>query len=119
MKSFQTLLVGLVSATSVSATCFGSGVGWDNRNNAAYHAGRACRGYDGNAGAFQGWFAPGETKYACVDGGQGIRYDFRVGNRNFDTGFDLGDDDCAARLGNEIWGCDLGGSSTVAGWEFV
>ena len=112
------LLAAVLSATSVSAKCYSGEVQWDNKDTAAWHAGRACRGYDGKQGAFQGWFSPGETKHVCVDSGLGQRFDFTIINRNWDTGFDLGDDDCANRLSNEIYGCAYGGESEVAGWMF-
>jgi hypothetical protein len=109
-----------VSIDSASANCYNSlGYSWDDRDNAQYHVNNACRGYDGNQGAFQGVFAPGETKYVCVNGKlSDWKYEFSIKNENNDASFDLGDDDCATRLGNEIWGCAYGGESSVSGWHF-
>lgn len=106
------------SIDSVAATCFGSGDVFQDKGNARWHVGRACRGYDGNQGAFQGTFAPGEAKYACVQGTNTQKYEITVQNLNTGAAFDLGDGDCVLRLENEINGCDRGGESTVSGWRF-
>ena len=94
---------------------------WPSRNNPRYHAGRACRGYDGNRGAFQGVFGPSETKSVCVnsDTNAGMRYLFTIQNLNGAQGFDLNDEDCLKRLADEIDGCEQGGRSDVAGWRFM
>ncbi|KAH0039401.1 hypothetical protein KCU78_g1307, partial [Aureobasidium melanogenum] len=102
----------------VAATCLGSGDVFQDKGNARWHVGRACRGYDGNQGAFQGTFAPGEAKYACVQGTNTQKYEITVQNLNTGAAFDLGDGDCVLRLENEINGCDRGGESTVSGWRF-
>ncbi|KAL2204299.1 hypothetical protein CC79DRAFT_1128973 [Sarocladium strictum] len=111
----------LAFITLVSANCYDGEVArWPSRNNPRYHAGRACRGYDGNRGALQGVFRPGETKEVCVnsDADSRMSYTFRIKNLNQNQGFDLDDEDCLKRLANEIDGCANGGSSIVAGWEF-
>ncbi|KAH0336348.1 hypothetical protein KCU81_g8603, partial [Aureobasidium melanogenum] len=114
-----TLAVVLGATTDgVAATCYRSGDVFQDKGNARWHVGRACRGYDGNQGAFQGTFARGEAKYACVQGTNTQKYEITVQNLNTDAAFDLGDADCVLRLENEINGCDRGGESVVAGWRF-
>lgn len=114
-----TLAVVLGASTDgVAATCYRSGDVFQDKGNARWHVGRACRGYDGNQGAFQGTFARGEAKYACVQGTNTQKYEITVQNLNNDAAFDLGDADCVLRLENEINGCDRGGESVVAGWRF-
>jgi hypothetical protein len=54
----------------------------------------------------------------CPRGDGSIGLEFVVLNQITDTSFDLGDDDCSERLNNEIFGCDHGGESVVAGWYF-
>ena len=106
-----------------SATCWSGQFAavWPSRNNPRYHAGRACRGYDGNRGAFQGVFGPSETKSVCVnsDANSGMRYRFSIQNLNGGQGFDLNDEDCLKRLADEIDGCAQGGSSDISGWRFA
>ncbi|KAL0939647.1 uncharacterized protein CTRU02_206257 [Colletotrichum truncatum] len=112
-----TVLLG-VGIETASATCFVTGASYENKETAKYHAKRACEGYDGKKGAFQGRFAPGEFKNACVNisGTQSIR--MSVGNLNKNTGFDLGDQDCTLRLQNEINNCGKGSEHDVSGWRF-
>jgi len=95
-------------------------VTWPSRNNPRYHAGRACRGYDGNRSAFQGVFNPSETKSVCVnsDADNLMRYRFSIQNLNRNQGFDLADEDCSMRLANEIDGCEAGGVTDAFGWRF-
>lgn len=103
-----------------SADCFNRlGQQWSDRGNARWHVDRACFGYDNQAGAFQGYFNPGEEKRACINVGHNVRYDFIIKNENTQQGFDLADSDCRDKLNNEINGCDTGGSSTIAGWTFT
>jgi hypothetical protein len=126
MKTNVTLvaLFGLVGINNVLAGCYkpsSSSDSWDDyqRSDARWHSERACRGYDGNRGVFQGTFLPGEARYACVNGGDNIKFEFMVQNLNRYTAFDLGDDDCVLRLHNEINGCgQWGGQSEVSGWFF-
>ena len=107
-----------VGIDSVSADCYTSGAFWPDQGAARFHAERACRGYDGNQGAFQGEFRPGEVKYACIQYSGTSKFEFSVQNLNTGASFDLGDDDCVLRLENEINGCGRGGESDVAGWRF-
>ena len=117
--------VFIVTIQTASAGCFGCDKGSDQlewgfaRDDAAYHSQRACMGYDGQQGYFQGWFGPGEEKRLCLNGPGGIRLDFTIKNENYNSGFDLGDTDCRDRLHNEIYGCGCGGRSTVSGWTFT
>jgi hypothetical protein len=117
--TFATLITLLGSA---SANCYNPNFppAWFNRDEAQWHVNRACRGYDGNSGAFQGVFGPGETKYVCIDcpDNRDCKLEFSIQNENYGASFDLGDDDCATKLGNEIWGCSNGGESSVSGWHF-
>ncbi|KAI8297743.1 hypothetical protein K4K59_003233 [Colletotrichum sp. SAR11_240] len=103
--------------TNVSAGCYTGGDTWANKGDAVYHAGRACRGYDGNQGVFQGSFAPGEVKNLCYQYGD-QKWEFQIFNLNTGAGFDLNDDDCANGLSKEIIGCDSGGQSDNSGWRF-
>jgi len=115
----KTLAVSVFIA-SVSAGCFSGGVGWvDDRDGAAYHAERACRGYDGQAGRFQGTFKPGESRSVCVELSGTVRADFTIANTNLNSALDLKDDDCVTKLHNEIYGCWYGGDSTTDGWRAV
>ncbi|RYP45938.1 hypothetical protein DL768_007783 [Monosporascus sp. mg162] len=103
---------------SVSAGCFGDGEIWQDKGAARWHVERACRGYDGNQGAFQGSFAPGQAKSACVQHSGTQKFEFFVQNLNPGASFDLADADCVWRLQNEINGCDRGGQSDISGWRF-
>jgi hypothetical protein len=122
-KMTVTYLVALIAVLGAglpmaSAGCFTSGDYWSDKDNARYHAERACLGYDGQSGAFQGWFAPYEEKWVCVSGPGNQRFDFRIKNENYNEGFDLDDFDCRDKLWNEI-SCNQGGRSTVSGWTFT
>jgi hypothetical protein len=107
-----------VGIDSVSAECYTSGATWQDRGAARWHVERACNGYDGNPGAFQGVFRPGEAKSACIQHSGTQKFDFSVQNLNTGASFDLGDADCVLRLQNEINGCGQGGQSDIAGWRF-
>ncbi|KAM0190111.1 hypothetical protein ACHAPA_010923 [Fusarium lateritium] len=115
----KTLAVSVFIA-NVSAGCFSGGVGWvDDRDSAAYHAERACRGFDGQAGRFQGTFKPGESRSVCVELSGTVRADFTIQNTNLNNALDLKDDDCVGKLRNEIYGCWYGGDSTTDGWRVI
>lgn len=107
-----------VGIDSVSAGCYTSGETWQDTGAARYHAERACRGYDGKQGAFQGVFRAGEAKRACIQHSGTQKFEFMVQNLNNGASFDLGDADCVLRLQNEINGCARGGQSDVSGWRF-
>ena len=112
------VLTFLSVALGVSAGCYDSGEVWQDQGAARWHIERACKGYDGNRGAFQGTFAPGEAKSACVTHSGTQKFEFMVQNLNTGASFDLGDDDCVWRLQNEVNGCSRGGSSDISGWRF-
>ncbi|KAJ5041611.1 uncharacterized protein L3040_005189 [Drepanopeziza brunnea f. sp. 'multigermtubi'] len=93
MKLTTTVLVSLTSLFSLaSASCYGSGDGWPNKEQA--------RGF---------------VYDACHKNGGLL---FIVENLNRESGFDLGDGDCEKELNRLIFECDLGGDSVVAGWHF-
>ncbi|KAK4462949.1 hypothetical protein QBC42DRAFT_305195 [Cladorrhinum samala] len=106
-----------VSPVAVNAGCFGGEL-WQNPENARWHIDRACRGYDGKQGAFQGYFNPGQAKSVCVTVSSTQRINLFVQNLNTAQGFDLADSDCAFRLGDIVRGCPRGGDATIAGWKF-
>ncbi|KAF4986128.1 hypothetical protein FDECE_16111 [Fusarium decemcellulare] len=112
---FALLVVGI---DSVSAACHGSGDTWQDAGAARSHVERACKGYDGNAGRFQGTFAAGESRHVCVQHSGTQKFEFTVRNENNGAALDLGDDDCVLRLQNEINACPRGGQSSVSGWFF-
>ncbi|KAF5012534.1 hypothetical protein FDECE_1401 [Fusarium decemcellulare] len=121
------VLVLAAGTGTVLAGCYGEGLEgqtqWpgpldEGRAAARYHVERACRGYDGKQGVFQGTFAPNEERYHCEPYDAVTSFVFKVKNLNSEQSFDLKDDDCAFRLENEINGCDQGGASEVAGWWF-
>jgi hypothetical protein len=99
---------------SASAKCFGDGASWPNKEEARSFAYDACHN---NGGMFTGNYAPLQLKAMCpTSGNMGV--EFVVQDQNKEVGFDLGDDDCSERLNNEIFGCEHGGESVVAGWYF-
>ncbi|GKT60911.1 secreted protein [Colletotrichum tofieldiae] len=107
-----------VGIETASARCFQTGATYENKDTSKWHIQRACEGYDGRAGAFQGYYRPGEFKSACVtiSGTQVIR--MSVGNLNKNAGFDLADKDCTLRLQNEVNNCNRGSEHDVSGWRF-
>jgi hypothetical protein len=125
MKAFATTaFVALVAiimstgATPASAACFTSGKRYASCDLACYHPSRSCQGYDGNCGAFQGTFTPGEVKSACVNVTPEQHVNMLVQNLNSPDSFDLGDSDYAFCLANKINAFDCGSQVDVAGWRF-
>jgi hypothetical protein len=124
MKAATSIIL-LTTALTASVSALGCyGGGQDIRaEDLIYHSGRACRGYDGKPGAFQGTFGPGETKSVCVDIG-GNRVDMQVQNQNGGASFDIRDDDCAKELANVVYSCQYdtsnswGGEFQNSGWWF-
>ncbi|KAF9760873.1 hypothetical protein IL306_004082 [Fusarium sp. DS 682] len=116
-----TLLCAFISLSlkPVSAGCFSGGDEWQDRAAARQHVVNACKGFSGNTGAFQGTFAPGEAKHACVQHSPTQELDFTVQTKNTNAAIDLGDDDCVLRLQNEINSCAHGGSSVISDWLFT
>ncbi|KAM0235911.1 hypothetical protein ACHAP5_009557 [Fusarium lateritium] len=124
MKSFSTLttLASLLALNVkyTTAGCFTSGETWpsSDTDSPSYHVERACNGYDGNPGAFQGSYKPGEIKQACVQYSSTSLYIFEVQNLSPTQTLDLYGKNCVLRLQNEIKGCDKGGESSIDGWRF-
>ncbi|PNS18974.1 ATP-dependent DNA helicase mph1 [Sphaceloma murrayae] len=121
MQFFSTiaLVTSLLSATSVLAqNCYNSGAENQNLDTVFFHIGRACSGYDGNRGRFQGVFGAGETRVACVNVENGQHIDLVVQNRG-SQGFDLRDEDCTNELIFLAGYCpSRGGEFSKAGWFF-
>jgi hypothetical protein len=114
----STLITLLSISTTVFATCYSKGDSFPDKELAKWHAQRACEGYDGNAGAFQGNYNPGQVKYACIQVSTTIKLELSVQNLNNRDSFDLRDADCTWRLQDEINGCFRGGESSISGWFF-
>ena len=123
------MLTGLVAATgfvnpaeaAADYHCYGTGH-WLDRVSLAYHAGRACNGYDGVKGAFQGWFAPNEHRSVCVNSWTG-KIIMEIHNQNKAKGFDLADADCGYEFSQILNKCPptaliTGGYGTNSGWYF-
>ncbi|KAL0939196.1 uncharacterized protein CTRU02_205806 [Colletotrichum truncatum] len=115
--------VAILGATLASAaTCYYTG----ERATAdliKYHSKRACEGYDGKRGAFQGIFLTNEVKFACVNLQNDIKLEMWVTNENSRQSFDLNDGDCTKEFANLMRDCQengvsQGGQNTVAGWRF-
>jgi hypothetical protein len=112
----------LAAATTADAGCYITGRPIQI-STLLYHAHRACHGYDGKQGAFQGFFAPNQRKKACVTIGLG-HVDMEVGNLNPSKGFDINDGDCYKEMETIIQRCSapfalsIGGRFDVAGWTF-
>ena len=84
MKTTTAVLATLLSVSGAAAECFFSGVPWFNDAEAKQHVINACKGYNGNRGAYQGWWQPGESKHLCVnsDHSANHKYDFYIENLN-------------------------------------
>lgn len=66
MKNVALLTALLGFGINGASGSFFGGDTWQDAGAARNDAGRACRGYDGNTRAFQGTFAPGETKSTFI-----------------------------------------------------
>ncbi|PVH87868.1 hypothetical protein DL98DRAFT_525155 [Cadophora sp. DSE1049] len=120
LPTITSILLTTTLTSLTTALCYTTGKSL-NRERAGYHVGRACKGYDGNAGALQGYFAPGATKYACINDAVigGGKLELEVQNLNSGIGFDLGDVDCTAELNLIIGLCGMGGTvPNSEGWRF-
>jgi len=102
---------------TASADCFTSGESWADRGNAAFHAQRACSGYDGKQGVFQGTFPPFQTRRVCVQYSARQRFDFTVRNQDPRRDLDIPDEDCTFLLTREINACEKGGRGRSSDWE--
>lgn len=113
-----------VGITSVSATCYQSGVSFADENDARRNIVRACNGWDDGSGhhvgVFQHSFGPGADQAVCVNGpsGSNQHYDMLVENLNEQATLNLAAADCTLRLENEVNGCHKGGQTDVSGWRF-
>lgn len=98
------------NATNVLALpgCYGFDSQWGEGDQAEFHTRRACEGYDGKMGAFQGVFRPGEKKSACVNDGSGNRFNMEVRNENTKASLNLGDKDCTKEFKSIIDNCGYG-----------
>ena len=74
---------------------------WNCRTNSVlttagvvyYHSERACRGYDGNSGSFQGTYGPGERKSTCISQTGGFILRMHVENHQ-NNKRDYNDNEC-------------------------
>lgn len=108
------ILAAILAALSSMLT-FGDGATWPNKEQARAFVYDACHK---NGGMFTGNYDPCQLKAMCPRGDNDVGLEFVVQNQNAGQAFDLGDDDCSDRLNNEIFGCEHGGESVVAGWYF-
>lgn len=129
MQLSTVLPVLLAIATSATAEigCYTNNAATVWAQDAVYHGGRACRGYDGKRGSFQGSFGPNASKAACVNIYGDRRLIMSVSNLNGDKSFDLGDEDCANEFINLLLKCSesslgkalsTGGYNRQSGWIF-
>ncbi|CAG7565996.1 unnamed protein product [Fusarium equiseti] len=124
MKLFLSLptLASLLTldVKSTTAKCFSGGEKWPSGDidTASYHVERACNGYDGNRGAFQEPYKPGEIKQACTQYSSTSLYIFEVQNLSPTETLELYNKNCVLRLQNEIKGSDKGGESSIDEWRF-
>jgi hypothetical protein len=125
---FTTCVILLTTAFSASVSaigCYNLRGQQIKASDLIYNSDRACKGYDGKRGAFQGTFGPGETKSVCVNIGDD-RVDMQVQNQNRGASFDLNDNDCAKELASVVTRCQgsvaagdsVGGEFQNAGWWF-
>ncbi|RGP81159.1 hypothetical protein FLONG3_696 [Fusarium longipes] len=123
----STFLTGLLATgatllNTVDAGCYNGG-----RSMTAillkYHAQRACEGYDGKQGDFQGYFPANSFRRTCVNL-EGGRVLMEVGNLNTRDGFDIKDSDCTKELQAVVNKCpqlglsSQGGRFDSSGWTF-
>ncbi|KAJ3526038.1 hypothetical protein NM208_g11374 [Fusarium decemcellulare] len=114
------VVLGTTMVENVSAQYHCYSVGHTmNPNDLRYHTKRACRGYNGNKGAFQGTFGPNEKKTACVNWGSG-HIDMELQNLNPSNSFDLKDEDCESEFDRLINRCGRYGGRVhqPTGWFF-
>ena len=125
MKTTAFLAVLCAAFTAVSAsdtTCKHNGNQLDN-NWVIFHTGRACTGYDGKTGKFQGTFEPGEMRHACVTFEDNKKLELWLQNQNGQKSFDVKDDDCVLEFIYLTADCGKGGytkggTRENAGWKF-
>jgi hypothetical protein len=108
----STLFTIFASAIAVQAGCYSGGDTWaPDQVQANNLLDELCNGLSGD-------FAGGQTKYGCRDAGSANKkFEFWVQNTPSNSA-SLGHGDCVLRLSNEINGCQNGGDTTTAGWNF-
>ncbi|KAH7310780.1 hypothetical protein B0I35DRAFT_482063 [Stachybotrys elegans] len=122
------LAIGVTFVGNVAAQyeCYNSGR-TELTGHLIRHSQRACEGYDGIQGRFQGTFQPREFRSVCVNLPGGNRLNMEVQNLNTQRAFDLRDSDCTKEFHNIANECNeylfeyphnQGGYATVAGWWF-
>lgn len=108
---FLALLAAVTAlcASGASATCYGSGADWGNKDDANKKLVDACN-------TLTGTYAPNQQRSACREAvGGGLfsagKYDFVVHNQN-NYAFSLSPDVCVRNLRREITFCNAGGYET-------
>ncbi|PVH96345.1 hypothetical protein DM02DRAFT_659316 [Periconia macrospinosa] len=113
--------LGSMFSAHAERTCYGPGYLGDSWEM-SWHSQRACEGYFGEKGAFQGVFQPNELRRPCVDTSsilQRSHINMDVQNQNGAQAFDLLDTDCTKEFADIINYCgQVGGWSKVEGWYF-
>jgi hypothetical protein len=64
-----------------------------------------------------GYFTEGQTKYRCSWLQQNVKADIWVAWKGSGD-LTLDSEDCKRRLKDEVYGCSVGGETTVADWYF-
>jgi hypothetical protein len=113
MHLHKSFLITTVGATTALARCYVPKTGtYGNTDEKADEAVN-----DFCESGLAGYFTEGQTKYRCSWLQQNVKADIWVtwmgsGDLTLDT------EDCKLRLRNEIYGCSVGGESTVSDWYF-
>jgi hypothetical protein len=115
----QSLVLAAIVTPLHAWDCFATGYAQDPEL-AMYHAERACSGWNGNKGSFQGIFKPREKKTTCVNILEGqANIKMEVENPNDKVSLDLKDSDCVKDFFALINACDYtsvsGGLRTKGG----
>jgi hypothetical protein len=109
MKTLALLPTLLLSTGLVSAECYRSGFP-GNKDFAA-------RSLDPECAKLTRTFRPAESRGSCLQVDETTHWLLEIWNQSSDVR-EVSMDTCRHRLGNEIWGCDRGGSSTIDGIRF-
>lgn len=114
-------VTGFLDTTAAGFTCYNSGL-MGLSAHMYYHSKRACQGYDGKRGKFQGTFKPGEHRKVCVNTGA-TKLIMEVKNLHKTKSFDLKDSDCRKEFDNLTYKCTsvwigFGGRGDKSGWYF-
>ncbi|KAL8980767.1 MAG: hypothetical protein Q9205_004245, partial [Flavoplaca limonia] len=100
-----------LSISSTSATCFNSGVSWDNKYSAKDELNTACNALDGTYDALEVY----SVCHNSPDSQQ--KYVFEVNNQNRHA-VSLSHTACVANLKRQIDNCDRGGYEVFGGTRF-